>query len=147
MRRDGRDTDAVHVMIGGIAVAGGAGLLWEPWPAERICTAFCGASLADLSGSAIAATSAAPSPSSDTTDGRPTVFFWAVTTATGGTPTAAPTVPPPTSTSTATTESWETMTRWTSRAAAARCLRCCQRSGRPRPRFAALWLPEGWSPW
>jgi len=55
-RRDGRDTDAVHVRVGGIAVAEGVGLLGEPWPGERIWTAFGSAGLADASGSAIAAT-------------------------------------------------------------------------------------------
>jgi len=76
MRRDGRGTDAVHVMVGGIAVAEGVGLLGESWPVERIWTAFGSAGLADSSGSAIAATSAAPSPSHDKTDGRLADFFF-----------------------------------------------------------------------
>jgi len=75
MRRDGRNTDAVHVMVGGNAVAGGVGLLGEPSPVERIRTAFRGVGLADSSCSAIAATSAAPSPSHDKTEDRPAVLF------------------------------------------------------------------------
>ena len=75
MRRDGRNTDAVHVMVGVNAVAGGVGQLGEPSPVERIRIAFRGLGLADSSGSAIAATSAAPSPSHDGTNDRPAVLF------------------------------------------------------------------------
>jgi len=137
MPRGGRNTDAVYVMGGRKAVAGGVGPLGEPAPVEQRRTAFRGAGLADSSGSAIAATSAAPSPSYDKTDDRPAILSL------GGhnrhrRHTATPNLPPPTSTSTATAGNQKTITRRTLRAAAAMCLGCCRRSGWPRPRCAAL---------
>jgi len=63
MQQDGRQMDALHVMIGGIAMEWEVGPLGKSWLVERIWNAVCCFSLGGLSGCAIAATSTAPSPS------------------------------------------------------------------------------------